>query len=153
VGEFDTYIREATADDAAETAELWLRSRRAAVGVPPASHTDDEVRAWFQDAVIPGGGVWVVSNAGVLDAMMVLRETWVEQLYVAPESVRQGHGSRLLRLAQSSRSELALWTFEANTAARAFYQRHGFEVDGPATTDNEEHAPAVRYRWAKPIQS
>lgn len=62
------------------------------------------------------------------------------------------HGSRLLALAQSSRSELALWTFAANTHARAFSEQHGFEADGPLTSDNEERAPALRYRWTKPSQ-
>jgi GNAT superfamily N-acetyltransferase len=148
-GAVDGTIREATAADALAIAELWLRSRRGAPGVPPASHADDAVRAWFQDVVVPAGGVWVVSQGGVLDAMMVIKGDWVEQLYVAPESQRQGHGSRLLRLAQSSRTTLTLWTFEANTPARAFYETHGFEVDGPVSTDNEERAPAVRYRWSK----
>ncbi len=145
-------IREATAADALAIAELWLRSRAGAPGVPAASHTNDEVRGWFRDVVVPAGGVWIAHHAGVLDAMMVLRSEWVEQLYVAPESQRRGYGSSLLGLAQSSRSQLALWTFEANTPARACYERHGFLVDGPVSTDNEERAPAVRYRWTKPFQ-
>lgn len=152
MGRVDQSIREASAADALEIAELWLRSRRAAPGVPPASHTDDEVRDWFQDVVVPAGGVWVAGQAGALEAVMVLRGDWIEQLYVAPESQRQGHGSRLLSLAQSLRSELALWTFAANAHARAFYERHGFEADGPVTSDNEERAPAVCYRWTKPFQ-
>lgn len=146
----DRSIREATPADALEIAELWLRSRRAAAGIPAAVHTDDEIRGWFQDVVISAGGVWVTSHEGSLDAMMVLKGDWVEQLYVAPESQRQGHGSRLLRLAQSLRSELALWTFAANTPARAFYQRHRFKAEGPVSSDNEEHMPAMRYRWIKP---
>jgi GNAT superfamily N-acetyltransferase len=102
--------------------------------------------------VVPAGGVWVAGHDGALEAVTVLRGDWVEQLYVAPESQRQGHGFRLLSLAQSLRSELALWTFAANTHARAFYERHGFEADGPVTSDNEERAPAVCYRWIKPFQ-
>jgi GNAT superfamily N-acetyltransferase len=149
MGAADALIREANVADASEIAELWLGSRRAAVGVPPAAHSDDEVRAWFRDVVIPAGDVWVAHHGCVLDAMMVLAGNWVEQLYVAAESLRQGYGSRLLCKAQASRDELALWTFEANIPARAFYDRHGFKVDGPATSDNEEHTPAVRYRWSK----
>jgi hypothetical protein len=41
-----------------------------------------------------------------------------------------------------------LWTFQTNTGARRFYERHGFvavdETDGSA---NEERAPDVRYAW------
>jgi GNAT superfamily N-acetyltransferase len=145
----DGTMREATAADALAIAELWLRSRHAAPGVPLAAHADNDVRAWFRDVVVPAGGVWVVGDRDAPDAVMVLRGDWVEQLYVAPEGQRQGHGSRL---AQSLRGELSLWTFEANTSARAFYEAHGFAVDGPVSTDNEEHAPAVRYRWFKPFE-
>ena len=148
----DGTIREATAADAVATAELWLRSRHAAPGVPSPAQSDEDVHAWFQDVVVPAGGVWVVGHGSVLEAMMVLRRNWVEQLYVAPERLRRGYGSRLLRLAQSSRSELALWTFEANTSARAFYERHGFAVDSAVSTGNEERAPALRYRWCKPLR-
>jgi GNAT superfamily N-acetyltransferase len=80
--------------------------------------------------------------------MMVLDGEWVAQLYVAPEHVRRGHGSRLIQLAQSTRRELALWTFEANTIARAFYEAHGFRPSGPPSSDNEERAPALCYRWS-----
>ena len=82
--------------------------------------------------------------------MMVLKRDWVDQLFVAPENLRQGCGSRLLRLAQSMRRQLVLWTFEANTNARAFYETHGFSATGPAVSENEEGASAIRYRWTRP---
>jgi hypothetical protein len=43
---------------------------------------------------------------------------------------------------------LALWTFETNTIARAFYEAHGFLPSGPASADNEERTPAICYRWS-----
>jgi GNAT superfamily N-acetyltransferase len=58
--------------------------------------------------------------------MMVLDGAWVEQLYVAPEHLRRGYGSQLVRLAQSTRSELALCTFGANVGAKAFYEAQRF---------------------------
>jgi GNAT superfamily N-acetyltransferase len=79
--------------------------------------------------------------------MMVIGGDWIEKLYVAPEQSRQGHGSRLVRLAQSTHSELRLWTFEANLSARAFYETHGFRPTGAPSSDNEEHTPAICYRW------
>jgi GNAT superfamily N-acetyltransferase len=142
-------IRRASGAEALAVAELWLRSRRAAAGVPPAVHTDDEVRAWFKKVVLPSCDVWVSARGSELTAMMVLDGRWVEQLYVAPESLRQGYGSPLVRLAQSMRSQLELWTFETNAGARAFYERHGFSAAGPAVSDNEEGVPAIRYRWTR----
>jgi putative acetyltransferase len=41
---------------------------------------------------------------------------------------------------------LLLWIFEANAGARAFYEKHGFVAVG-VSAENEEGAPAVRYRW------
>jgi GNAT superfamily N-acetyltransferase len=92
-----------------------------------------------------------MTHGSALTAMMVLNAQWVEQLFVAPEHLREGRGSRLLRLAQSTRSdELELWTFEANTPARAFYEKHGFRASDPASSDNEGQAQAIRYRWTRP---
>jgi GNAT superfamily N-acetyltransferase len=140
-------VRRAASDEAMAVATLWLRSRRAAApAIPPPVHGDDEVKAWFRDVVLPKRDLWVVGPRGDPAAMMVLSRGWVEQLYVAPDRFRQGYGSKLLRFAQTRQDELSLWTFEANTQARAFYERHGFVAVGVSAV-NEEGVPAVRYRW------
>jgi len=44
--------------------------------------------------------------------------------------------------------ELKLWTFQRNTNARRFYEKHGFIAD--RMTDgmgNEEREPDMRYVW------
>lgn len=142
----DPAVRRARMEQAAVIADVWLSARRAGE-IPAPAHGDDEVRAWVQDVLLPACEVWVVEQAGVPIAMMALREEWVEQLYVAPAHQRQGHGTRLLDVAKRSRSSLALWTFESNTAAQHFYESRGFVRSGPASADNEEGAPAVCYRW------
>jgi GNAT superfamily N-acetyltransferase len=80
-------------------------------------------------------------------AMMVLSGDWIEQLYVAPACQRGGLGSRLVAFAQSRRSVLELHTFATNHPARTFYEKHGFSPTGPPSSDNEEGAPALCYRW------
>jgi len=43
---------------------------------------------------------------------------------------------------------LSLWTFQKNTAARASYERHGFEaVDETDGAANEEREPDLLYTW------
>jgi hypothetical protein len=43
---------------------------------------------------------------------------------------------------------LTLWTFQRNTAARAFYERRGFTaVELTDGSSNEESEPDVRYVW------
>lgn len=134
-------------DEALAVAMLWLRSRRAAApAIPPSVHGDDEVKAWFRDVVLPTYELWLIGPPRNPSAMMVLSHGWVEQLYVAPDRFRRGHGSKLLRFAQSRNDELHLWTFEANAGARAFYEKHGFVAVG-VSAENEEGVPAVRYRW------
>jgi len=145
-------IRKANSADSLDIAELWLRSRQASDTIPPVSHTRKEVHAWFSDIVLPSKDVWVTSDGISLTAMMVLDKNWIEQLYVAPEHILKGYGSQLVTLAQEKNSSLALWTFEANISARAFYEAHGFIQSGSPSEDNEEHTPAVCYRWRrKPI--
>lgn len=141
-------VRRGVPDDAEVLAELWLRSRRASPGIPPPVHADDEVRRWFRDVVLTRLEVWVATVAGEAAAVMALDGEWIEQLYVEPTRRRAGHGSRLLQVAKDDRENLALWTFEANLEARAFYEARGFERVGPVSVDNEEGAPALCYRWS-----
>ena len=58
---------------------------------------------------------------------------WVDELVVTPEARNQGVGAKLLEQAiQMARArtctEATLSVMEANTDARRFYERHGFEV-------------------------
>jgi len=54
----------------------------------------------------------------------------------------------LIAIAKQERPDgLKLWTFQANTGARPFYEHHGFAATGSTSGDNEEGAPDVRYVW------
>jgi len=143
-------IRRGRPDEALAVADVLLGSRQAAPGIPAGVHSDDEVREWVAEVVLPEREVWVVADGSQMMAVMVLHGTWVDQLYVMPAHQREGHGSALLQLAKDARQELRLWTFVANTRARAFYEKHGFRADEPASSDNEEGAPALLYRWLRP---
>ena len=95
--------------------------------------------------------MWIATEDDQLAGMMAVQGEWIEQLYISPTHLRRGHGTRLLRLAQATRDSLALWTFEANLVARRFHETHGFIQEGAPTSDNEEGAPAVCYRWRRAI--
>lgn len=59
-----------------------------------------------------------------------------------------GIGEVLLAQAKRLRPRgLQLWTFQSNTGARRFYERHGFVAVEQTDGDNEEGAPDVRYEW------
>jgi hypothetical protein len=125
-------IRPATAPDAPAVAGVWWRSRLAAVpAIPAPVHDEADVGRWVADVLVPGGGTWVALEDGRVVAMLSLSPGWVDQLAM-----------------QRSPGGLDLWAFQANTAARRFYERHGFTAVAWTDGDNEEGAPDVRYRWA-----
>ncbi len=72
----------------------------------------------------------------------------LDHLYVRPDWQRRSVGLALLDKAKSlSPARLALWTFQRNTHARAFYEAQGFRIAGCTEGDNEEQEPDVRYVW------
>lgn len=80
---------------------------------------------------------------------MVLADEWLDQLYVDPDHTGSGVGSKLLEAAKSARNGgLQLWTFESNSRAQRFYERHGFvAIERTDGSGNEERAPDIRYVW------
>lgn len=145
----DLLLREATAEDAAEIAELYLAARRAAVpAMPPQVHTVSEVHD-FVARTIGEKDVWVGESDGEILGYAVLTRTWLDGLYVGPASQGSGVGSALLDLAKARRPDgFSLWVFASNTPARGFYHRHGLlELEHTDGADNEEHAPDVRMAW------
>lgn len=141
-------LARATRTDAASLADLWLRSRKASIpAIPPPVHSDDEVRAFFADVVVPQRETWVAVEQEVL-GLLVLHDDFVDQLYVHPDHQRRGTGATLLDHAKRQRpAGLQLWTFQSNVGARRFYEAHGFVIVEETDGANEEAAPDVRYAW------
>jgi GNAT superfamily N-acetyltransferase len=115
----------------------------------PLAHSDDDVRVWVAEHVIPELETWVAKVDGEVVGVMALSNAVLEQLYIHPERAGVGIGSRLLELAKERRPNgLELWTFQVNAGARRFYGRHGFEeVEWTDGSGNEEGQPDVRCVW------
>lgn len=145
-------LRPAARTDAAKIAELYLASFKATYNFPLA-HSDDQVRRWIAEILLPTHEVWVAADAeGSIVGMMALSAEMLDQLYIAPSWTGRGIGSRLVDLAKRRRSAgLDLFTFQVNTNARRFYERRGFsQVELGDGSDNEEGQPDVRYAWREP---
>jgi GNAT superfamily N-acetyltransferase len=144
-------IRRAGPDDARPVADVYLASFRAALPTVRLAHTDDQIRAWIRDRLIPETECWVATEADGVVAMLSLTPGRIDQLYVAPDWHGRGIGRRLLDLAKSrAGGNLELWTFQVNERARRFYERNGFEaVEQTDGSGNEEREPDVRYRWLR----
>ena len=129
---------------------MWLASFKATYAFP-AAHSDDDVRRWIRDVMVPRGETFVAVEAdGSVVGFMSLQDDDVDQLYVRPDRFDRGIGSRFMDLAKELRPNgLWLYTFQVNERARAFYAHRGFTVhalgDGQG---NEERQPDVRYHWA-----
>lgn len=142
-------LRQAVATDAAAIAEVYLRSFDAALPSVRRAHSDDEVRSWVRDVLVPGGGVFVADiNADVV-GLLALSDGWIKLLYVDPQWQRCGIGTQLISMAKlRAPSGLLLWTFQVNRPAQRFYERHGFvAVEWTDGSGNEELEPDVRYAW------
>ena len=164
MGSREFEVRRATAADAEMVADVWLRSFGGALPTVRRAHSDDEVRSWIRDVVVPDRETWVATVDGVVVAMMVLAAGGgsagsnrgdaagigeIDQLYVDPSAQGCGLGSRLVEIAKRRfPAGLELWTFQINATAHRFYERHGFvAVDRTDGSGNEEREPDIRYRW------
>jgi len=77
----------------------------------------------------------------------------IHALYLGPKARNRGWGRALLQDAKSQVRDLTLWTFQANTRARAFYAREGFvEVELTDGSGNDEKLPDVRMRYARGLR-
>lgn len=142
-------LRRATADDASAVADVWLRSFNTALPTVVRPHSDDEVRDYFREFVVPRRETWVAETDGRLVGVMVLHGELLSQLYLEPDWRGRGLGDRFVQLAKErSPQGLNLWTFQINKPAHRFYERHGFvAVERTDGSDNEEREPDVRYVW------
>ncbi len=142
-------LRPAVPSDAAAVAEVWLRSFDAALPTVRRAHSDDEVRGWVRDVLLPAHDVWVAEADGAVVGVLALSEGWLEQLYLDPAWRGRGIGDRMVGLAkQRQAAGLQLWTFQVNGPAQRFYERHGFRaVERTDGATNEEREPDVRYAW------
>ena len=142
-------IRRAESTDAAAIADVFLRSYKAALPTVRGAHSDDDVRRWIRDALVPAGNVTVAAVNGSVVALLAVKGGWIDQLYVDPDWQRQGIGARLVELAKRQEpSGLQLWAFQVNRHAQQFYEQHGFvAVERTDGSGNQEKEPDVCYMW------
>jgi len=162
-------IRRATPDDAVALAKVHIDAWRAAYRGPvPDEHLarlDYDRRAeFFREALAAHDEETYLAEQdrealafltiGACPGDDVDRATTGEiwGIYLAPEHWRKGIGRLLCRhgediLRSRGHSEAVLWVFEANDAARRFYEPMGFHADGASRTLNPgKPLTAVRYR-------
>jgi len=148
------FLRTAKLADAPAVANVYLASRATFLAYAPLAHSDADIRMWIETKLIPDASVSVAEVGGEVVGFVATAIDgpllWLDQLYVRPDSVGLGLGSKLLEHALAGITQpVRLYTFQANTGARRFYERHGFKAvqfsDGQS---NEEKCPDVLYERA-----
>lgn len=140
-------------EDADRVADIYIGSRRRHVAFAPLAHSEESIRGWIRQVLIPRGGVLVLEDDGCVSAMMAVSRdeqgSWIDQLYVHPDKVSRGLGSALVAEAKRILSApIQLYTFQQNHAARRFYERRGFvAVEFTDGSRNEERCPDILFRW------
>ena len=113
-------------------------------------HTLDDARRFFDDAIRPTCSVLVAERDGRRAAVLAQDGCWIRQLAVFDGHRRCGVGRALVAAARArSPRELRLFTFQRNTAARAFYEADGFVAVRFGTSPAPESEPDVEYRWTR----
>lgn len=95
-----------------------------------AAHTPERQAQYLKGEIAKGARLYMLEDeepAGIVS----IRENMIENLYVHPKKQRRGYGTALLRFAVAQcDGEPRLWILSNNVAARALYERNGFELTG-----------------------
>jgi putative acetyltransferase len=141
-------LRRLELNDMDQVAVVQRRSRDLALPWIKVLHTPEEDSWFFREHVFKTCQLRGYFEERELAGFIAFREGWIDHLYVLPTSQRRGIGSALLQVARQTSRILNLWTFQKNTIARRFYEKHGFalikETDG---SGNEENEPDALYTW------
>ena len=150
-------LRPARPSDLAAVLDVFLACWRTAYrGVLPQQTLDamtDEAAAalWAEALRDAGSEVLDADLAGTLVGVVrwTLADGTVQSLYVDPRHQGQGIGAALLAaatgsFAQHGLPQARLWVFEANAAARRFYEHQGWVADGTTRVEERFGAPEVR---------
>jgi putative acetyltransferase len=141
-------LRGAEEEDAPSMAVVHRASMREAMPYLPELHTPDEDRSFFEREVRTSAG-WVTVDGGMVRGFALVRDGWLNHLYVDVGWQGVGMGSALLDEAVAHvGTGMRLWAFQRNVRARAFYAARGFrEVEVTDGSGNEEKEPDVLLRW------
>lgn len=150
-GHQQVVVRDAVPADGEAVADVFLTARHTAMPWLRSPRTEEEVRGWFGG--LPErteGRVLVAERDGAVVGFAEVLPGELNHLYVDPQAQGCGVGTALFaRATELEPGGFALWTFQRNVRARAFYAARGcsevYETDG---ADNEEREPDVRIAWA-----
>ncbi len=140
-------IRAGVRADAPALAALFAASRAAAMPWLRVVHDPDAALGWMRDVVLARGGVLLADEDDAIAGFVSRDGTWIEHLHLAPDRLRRGFGTALLRAVTADDPPvLRLHAFARNAGARAFYEARGLvAVAASDGSSNEEREPDILY--------
>lgn len=145
----ELHVRQLTVDDIEAAAMVHRQAFDERLPSLAGLHTPEEDREFFRN-LFSESEMWGAFDPQLV-AFIAFANEWVEQLYVLPAWQGRGLGTDLLEIAKTKVRTLRLWTFQQNKSAMRFYERNGFvPIETTDGSGNEQKAPDVLYRWAKP---
>ena len=144
-------IRPYRASDLDPLIEVWLRSVRAT------HHFLSEEDIAFLLPLIREGPwsameTWMLeTEEGELAGIMSLAEDRMEALFLAPECLHQGQGTRLVNHAKKMKRDLFVDVNEQNQGACAFYEACGFTAFSRSVSDAQgKPFPLIHMKFSPP---
>ena len=146
----DVEVRPYRASDLEQTVAMWRASKQAAFPYVAVQqiYTLQNDTDYFRDVITPECQVWLAADGEQVLGLLALRDDLIDQLFVAVDRQRLGVGSALLAKARErSPDQLRAYTFQKNGPARAFYEKHGFEIIRSGISPPPENEPDLEYLW------
>ena len=136
--------------DLTESVSMWRESKQAAFPYVEVQqlYTLENDTAYFRDVIAPECEVWLAADGDQIAGLLALRGNLIDQLFVRLGTQRQGIGSALLAKARERFPDgLRAYTFQKNSPARAFFEKHGFQVVRAGLSPPPENEPDLEYLW------
>lgn len=143
-------IRPFRDSDEAEVVGVWHRAGLAAYPyLPTWQALPIEHAQWvFANIIRAQCTIWVGTRDEQIVAYLAMNDSYLDRLYVDPSEWHKGWGTRFVSLAkQLSPKGIELHTHQENHAARALYERNGFQAVKFGISPPPESAPDVEYHW------
>lgn len=119
-------IRKLQKVDINRVADIWLKTNLKAHFFIPEQYWISNYE--FVKEMLPQSEVYVYENNNKIQGFIVLKDDYIEGIFVADEMQSHGIGKKLLDYIKNKKAKLQLNVYQKNVRAILFYQRERFII-------------------------